>query len=166
MENSISTGTKEFASTLILQERERKTITAFDVSFRLEWSTNNQSAPTASTASEASTRETTQRSTIPFLAADEITSWNQLSSTDLPRRAFLCRIGIIPRVTSASRNLLYNLIYYIKVTSLFSPVLQFSGSPVLRFSGSPVWKYIISLIRLTHFDGTIFGQFWDNFGTI
>ena len=94
-------GGKSFAST---QERERKTTsTAFDVSFWLGWSTNNQSAMTASTASEASTRETTQCSTIPFLAADEVTSWNQLSSTDLPRRAFSCRIGIyrechLPRV--------------------------------------------------------------------
>ena len=107
---------------VILQERERKkTTTAFDVSFRLGWSTNNQSATTASTASEASKRETTQRSRIPFLTADEVTSWNQLSSTDLPRRAYLCGMGLFPRVPSASRNLLYNrllILYWVQLASL------------------------------------------------
>ena len=52
-----------------------------------------------------------------------------------------------------------NLIYYITVTSLFSPVLRFSVLEVHNFFNkidAVLWNNI----------GTILEQFWDNFGTI
>ena len=80
MDNSISTGTKE------LGERERKTTTtAFDASFRLRWSTFNQSGTTASTASEASAGETTTLSTILLLAAVKEGSGSPAVPSTAPR---------------------------------------------------------------------------------
>ena len=54
---------------------------------------------------------------------------------------------------------LENILYYIKVTSLFSPVLWFSGLEVHNFFNK------IDAFLWNNF-GTILGLFWDNFRTI
>ena len=69
MENSISTGTKEFASTYHGRERENDNNYCFRRVLSAEMIYDQPSAMTTSTASEVSTSETTQRSTSILLAA-------------------------------------------------------------------------------------------------
>ena len=77
---------------------------------------------------------------------------------------------------SVSMNMLWNLVlgkailYYIKVTSLFSPVLRISGLEVHNFFNKIdafLWYNFGTILgQFWGNFGTILGQFWDNFGTI
>ena len=102
MENSISTGTKEFASTHPTRAREKDNNYGVRRVLSAGVIDQQQSAMTTSTPSEASTSETTPRSTILLLTA--VKEGRGKPSSTVYRAAYileyrLAELGIrIPRV--------------------------------------------------------------------